>query len=259
MTNYSDPWREKEARAQRAERVVNYMEEHFPKEIEESIYRTIHFLPGNMKPIFDLQNNPNAKLPEIEVVQEETVPAAFNGQGKVAVLNFASYKDPGGMFLKGSMAQEESLCHKSNLYPILNSGQLMYDFYIPNRQRLNRGLYGDNLLWIPDVVFIHNKKVRKLDVITAAAPNKGAAQKYCNVSDEECAEAMASRIRHILFAAMQNKADTLILGAFGCGVFKNDPKEVAEIFKRELKGYPIKTVFAVPGEKYTIFRQILLG
>lgn len=256
-TNYSNPWRERDERKRRAEVVVNYFAGKYPARTAEAVRKTVQYPPRNMKNLFMLQQDAEAKLPTISVVQEESVQAAFNhGNGKTAILNFASYKNPGGKFLEGSIAQEESLCHASNLYNILSNDRFITTFYEKNRHFLNNGLYHDNLLYTPDVIFIYEKHTKLFDVITCAAPNKGAAQKYNQITDQECDDAMRSRIRSVLLAAIDQKVDTLILGAFGCGVFKNDPKTVAEIFKEELIGFPAEVVFAVPGEKFSTFSAV---
>ena len=53
----------------------------------------------------------------IRVTDEDSISAIIKHHyGKTAVLNFASFKNPGGMFLNGSKVQEESLCHESFLY-----------------------------------------------------------------------------------------------------------------------------------------------
>lgn len=153
-------------------------------------------------------------------------------QGKTAVLNFASYKNPGGMFLNGSSAQEESLCHSSTLYNVLS--QFNDRFYYPNRKRLNRSLYSDNLIYSPEILFFLAGEKTTCDVITCAAPNKAAAQKYHNVSGRENYEVLQSRIAHIIAAAKDQKVKNLIIGAFGCGVFGNDAREVGHVFSEEL-------------------------
>ena len=56
----------------------------------------------------------------------------------------------------------------------------------------------------------------------------------CNVSRDKVNNCMKSRIQHLLYSALEQGAEILILGAFGCGVFKNDPYDVAKIFKEEL-------------------------
>lgn len=263
--NYSNPWREKDARAAAAVKHTKEMEDQFPETIRWCIENTK--VQGERPNIRDNAligcikargEECNVSEPEISVVNLDTVTAAFlENSGKIAVLNFASYKNPGGMFLQGSIAQEEALCHESALYNILSSDRLAKEFYEPNRKRLNRALYHDNLLYTPAVPFIHNGAFRRLDVITCAAPNKGAAQKYKNVPDQECDDVMRMRIRSILIEAAEQEVDTLILGAYGCGVFKNDPKTVAQIFKEELANCPFKVVFAVPGDKYAIFKSVL--
>lgn len=87
------------------------------------------------------------------------------------------------------------------------------------------------------------------DVITCAAPNKSAAQKYQNVSDEENTRVLRLRIKFVLDIAKNNQVNTLILGAYGCGVFGQDPKEVASIFKEYLENSHKcfkKVIFAIP-------------
>lgn len=168
--------------------------------------------------------------------------------GITAVLNFASYKEPGGKFLDGSMTQEEALCHASTLYNVLTRKD---EYYAYNREHLNRGLYLDRALYTPDILFIYKDEGMQADVITCAAPNRRVAQKYCNVSDEEVYAVMKKRIDFILNTAKNEGVETLILGAFGCGVFGNDAEEVAGIFKELLEGKYSrsfkKAVFAVPG------------
>lgn len=165
----------------------------------------------------------------------------------IAVLNFASFKNPGGMFMEGSIAQEETLCHESFLYNVLKECPMYYDF---NKHNLNRALYKDRALYSPDIVFERNDTSVYCDVITCAAPNKAAAQKYQNVSDEENTKVLRNRINFILKIAADNKVETLILGAFGSGVFGQSAKEVASIFKDLLENKYSnvfdRVVFAVP-------------
>lgn len=88
------------------------------------------------------------------------------------------------------------------------------------------------------------------DVITCAAPNFTAAAKYCNVDREENKKVLESRIRFVFEVAKQNQIDTLILGAFGCGVFGQNADDVAEIFINLLvTDYATefkKVIFAIP-------------
>jgi len=165
----------------------------------------------------------------------------------MAVLNFASYKNPGGMFLNGSKAQEECLCHESFLYNVLE--QFRGDYYDWNNQHKNKALYLNRALYSYNIIFEKDGISKVCDVITCACPNKSAAQKYQNVSDEENLRVLKSRIKYVLDIAVENNVGTLILGAYGCGVFGQDAREVAQIFKDYLETtYNCfdKVVFAVP-------------
>lgn len=184
----------------------------------------------------------------IQVANTDSVSAVFKyHEGKTAVLNFASYRHAGGMFIEGSQAQEECLCHESILYNVLRQYQSYYDW---NEQNRNRSLYLDRAIYSEDVLFLRKMmKPIKADVITCAYPNKKAAQKYAGVSDGWNSRVLDERIRFLLDIAAERGVDTLILGTFGCGVFGQDPYEVAAVFKKYLEqDYKCfkKVIFAVP-------------
>lgn len=263
MRNYNNPWEQKEQSKIKAREWTKYVSERYPTYIEDSAKYTSHLFTDGI-PLAATKG----ELPEIRVLNTDSVKAAFQCTGRTAILDFASYKNPGGMFFEGSMAQEEALCHASALYPILSSDRLMNEFYLPNRKRLNKSLYHDNLLYVPAVPFKNpdGDNWRLFDVIIAAAPNKGSAQKYQNVPDSVCDEAMRGRIRAVLEATdssvnlmFRMPPENVVLGAFGCGVFKNDPRTVARMFREELHGRKIKAVFATPGDKFDIFRSVILS
>lgn len=191
---------------------------------------------------------------EITVEATDSVSAIINhakdGKNRMAVLNFSSYKNPGGGFINGSKAQEECLCYDSCLYNVLvEFGRSFYDW---NNKHKNKALYLNRGLYSPNIVFDKDGNCVLCDVITCAAPNKSAAQKYENVSDKENTEVLQSRIKFVLDIAKDNNIDLLILGAYGCGVFGQDAKEVASIFKEYLETSHKcfrKVVFAIPNGK----------
>ena len=194
-----------------------------------------------------------------------------NPNAKIAALNFASYKNPGGKFLEGSTAQEEALCHDSYLYNVLS--QFDTSFYAYNRQNVNLGMYFNRGLYTPNILFTPEDggDGYMADIITVAAPNKGTAQRYYDVTDLENHNALVSRIRFIFEIAINNDVDFLILGAFGCGVFKQNPYEVAGVFKQWQEYYEpyLKGIcYAVPNGRgipavalnnYTAFNAIIMN
>ena len=126
-----------------------------------SIERTYVYSPDSFT-----QHESGNQKPAFTLTDMDSVSCLFNlsDNGRTAILNYASYKSPGGFFLEGSPAQEEALCHESNLYPIL----LAFDdtYYAWNRQRLNRALYLDRAIYTPDVVFEKDNSRKLADVIT---------------------------------------------------------------------------------------------
>ena len=199
-----------------------------------------------------------------EFLQADTVYAVakvsrkFRKPSRICVLNFASYRNPGGGFLKGSGAQEECLCHASNLFNALRECQSFYDW---NEGRLNRSLYTDRAIYTKDVTFFVGNEAFICDVLTCAAPNYGSANKNYSVGADENAEVLEQRVEFIKNIMVEQGVDVAILGAFGCGVFRQDAELVAHTFKHIFnKHCGINTVYAVPGaihkENFDAFRKV---
>ena len=174
---------------------------------------------------------------------------------RIGVLNFASFKEPGGKFLDGSSAQEECLCHNSFLYNVLYEFQDSY--YNINKQKLNRALYLNKALYTPDIEFEQGGVTKVVDVINCAAPNWTTASKYCHVSPQENHEALASRIEFVKNIACDNNLDVILLGAYGCGVFGQDPDTVARLIYHSFKLSGLTVILAVPGndKNYQAFKN----
>lgn len=260
-------WGDKNQRALQASMHTAVMEKDYKDQISYSFANSVIY--DHNAPIVLSKRNKNNPI-QMEVLDMTSTDAIFYAKGldnaaKTAVLNFASYKNPGGKFIDGSMAQEESLCHSSFLYNVLSA--FNNTFYEHNRKHLNRSLYTNRAIYTPDVVFLKDNYTTSCNVITCAAPNLGAARKYCGVSRSENQDVLLSRCRFVLDIAESNNIDTLILGAFGCGVFRQNPYNVAGMFVSLLNIYDYhfkKVIFAVPNhghgiENYKAFCNAVAG
>jgi uncharacterized protein (TIGR02452 family) len=167
------------------------------------------------------------------------------GDEKIACLNFASAKNPGGGFLGGSQAQEESLARASGLYPCIAQMSEMYD---TNRKGTSC-LYLDYMIYSPDIPVFRDDDDRLLDepysvsIITAPAVNAGAIRQNEPKNIDKIGSVMMARIEKVLALAMLHQHTHLVLGAWGCGVFQNNPEDVARYFALHLKEGKFKNVF----------------
>ena len=222
----------------------------------------------------------------VRVSQKRSFEAAahYRGQG-ACVLNFASSTNPGGGVVTGASAQEESLCRCSTLFPCLNTRELWDGFYQPHRDA-HDPLHNDDCVYTPDIVVFRDDGTMQLlpedrrfrvDVLTCAAPNlrnnpsngynPGDGQAGPDISREELRRLLEKRVRRILNLAAEKGARVLILGAFGCGAFRNPPEVVAGAMRRTLEDYRLCfetvefAVFCPPGheENYRAFRNAFLG
>ncbi len=171
------------------------------------------------------------------VTNETTLSAARrmvveHGAANAVCLNFASAKNPGGGFLGGSQAQEESLARSSALYAAIEPRQ---DYYEANR-RTHSPLYTDHMILSPAVPVFRTDDGALLDeaytlgMLTAPAVNAGALSK--RGAEERAARkpTMDRRVQYVLEICRTAGYQNLILGAWGCGVFRNDPREIAQLF-----------------------------
>lgn len=196
-------------------------------------------------------------VPEVSVVASSATDAVLeHGRGyaqfcDLAVLDFASFVNPGGGYIKGAWAQEQALCADSYLYNVLEEQR---DWYGENRRRnINCELYRDRALVVPAVRFERGKMHAYADVIVAAAPNAQRARADYHVKDDVLVDAMRDRIRFVLDIADALGRDKIVLGAYGCGAFGWDAEQVAELFRTELAtgAHGVKhVVFAVPRTRY---------
>ena len=196
-------------------------------------------------------------VPTVEVVDQDSVAAVLErGRGiasacDLAVLDFASFVNPGGGYDRGAWAQEEALCAESTLFNVLREQKAWYG---QNRNRnLNCELYRNRGLVVPKVRFDREGYHSYADVIVVAAPNWRRAKANYRIDDKTLIASMRDRIRFVLAIADELGHQKLVLGAFGCGAFGWDASVVAELFREELaRGSHVATqvVFAIPRARY---------
>lgn len=210
--------------------------------------------------------------------------ASFYRELKTAVHNFASASNPGGGVARGANAQEECLCRCSGLYFCLNTSAMWEGFYTPHRKAKDP-LHNDDIIYTPGITVFKTDTAKpklmpesdwyNVDVITCAAPNlranpsnsynSGDGDQAAVLSDDDLLKLHEKRLRRILDVAALNKEEVVILGAFGCGAFLNDPKVVAQAAKNVLEDYlhAFKVIeYAIycsprDNKNFQIFNQVL--
>lgn len=154
-------------------------------------------------------------------------------QRDLVVLNFASARNPGGGYVRGAKAQEEDIARCSGVYPCLLKQPTYYE---ANRQQSSL-LYTDHVIYSPNVPWFRDEHFDLLDsiylasIITAPAPNAGQELRLRPKAMPAIQETLHRRAGIILAIAHQHQHRSLLLGAWGCGVFQNSPYMVAEAFR----------------------------
>ncbi|CAM5655500.1 TIGR02452 family protein OS=Streptomyces tendae OX=1932 GN=GUR47_03945 PE=4 SV=1 [Streptomyces tendae] len=168
-----------------------------------------------------------------EVTGESSLEAARRLGGAVAVLNFASARNPGGGYLNGAQAQEEALCRASALYTCLLRAPV-YDHHRAHRDPF----YTDRVVHSPGVPVFRDDRGRLLDepftagFLTSAAPNAGVVLRTAPERAADLPAALAARAERVLETAVAHGYRRLVLGAWGCGVFPaTTPPQVAGAFR----------------------------
>ena len=217
-------------------------------DLAEAVSDTVSYPPDADLPAF----TPGQFATQFEVTNETTLSAARRlvaaGLNPVA-LNFASAKHPGGGFLGGARAQEESLCRSSGLYACI-ANDAMYRVHAPTRG----GFYTNYAIYSPGVPVFRDDAGGLLAApylcafVTSPAVNAGTYLKDGGRQADVTRE-MRHRIDKVLAVMAGHGHDTAVLGAWGCGVFRNDPQVIADLFRAvlatRLAGVFRRVVFAV--------------
>lgn len=189
-------------------------------------------------------------MPTMVTVMEETTLNAARQLARqyhrIAILNFANAVHPGGGVVNGAVAQEESLCRSSNLYPCLTKPEVYDNFYMYNHSR--DGYYSDRLIYTENVtVFKTDDRIPVytddwfcVDVITCPAPNLNCLPR---LDVHRLRKIFENRIRNIFAVAESYGVEALVLGAFGCGAFRNPPELVAKAFEHQIYEGDYKNTF----------------
>ena len=158
---------------------------------------------------------------------------------RILVLNLANGEHPGGGVRRGAKAQEEDLCRKSSLLLSLESRKAS-PYYEYNRSL--QSLFGSDAVMIhPQVEIIKDEKGELLDdtvivaVMTCAAPILRYGMQ--GMSQAQYESLMLGRINGMLKTAAYFGYRRLVLGAFGCGAFRNDARVVSDLFYKALKEF----------------------
>ncbi|MFD8643407.1 TIGR02452 family protein [Streptomyces zaomyceticus] len=183
------------------------------------------------------------RTPTLDVTGESSLVAArrmttADAGRPVAVLNFASARNPGGGYLNGAQAQEEALCRSSALHATL----LRAPGYYAHHREERDAFYTDRVIHSPRVPVFRDDRGAFLDepftvgFLTSPAPNAGVVRRRTPELAGRLPAALASRAERVLETAAATGYRRLVLGAWGCGVFQNDPEQVAGAFTALLTG-----------------------
>jgi len=152
---------------------------------------------------------------------------ALLGDKRVGILNMANAKTPGGGFLSGARAQEEQLCHQSNLFPRLKLHryrQTHLQSYIAKGTCLvTRNV--DILRGGKETMFAKVPTPARLTVLSAAAESYKSVEDAQDHSERNRKD-LITTWKAILSGANAAGVEVLIVSALGCGAFNNPPKIV---------------------------------
>ncbi|KAF8891863.1 hypothetical protein BD779DRAFT_1643263, partial [Infundibulicybe gibba] len=245
--------------------------------VTDSARRTRYYSPDSLlsswsSPSSNHHNTTtNISILEISTLEGAHYLSSSSPGIKIGVLNFASATKPGGGFLTGAQAQEESLARSSTLYPALTSASAQ-PFYALHTRNARDGYYSHAMLYSPGVALFRADDGAwtaplQVDVLTSPAVNAGAVRKSLmgrlakSESEARIRRVMRERMARLLYLFEKEGVQGVVLGSFGTGVFRNEVRVVAELwaelFEGRFKASFESVVFAVLGRQtYTEFEDV---
>lgn len=218
--------------------------------------------------LVEKRDRKKAVLNNVCIVPEDSFQAAKRYDNPL-VMNFANAHKPGGGFELGATAQEEALCRCSTLIASIGSEKAKEMYRYNNAHPAP--LESDYML-LSKVCVFRNEKCELISnpfqagVITVPAPNRIGLAALTPVKKID--EAMIRRIEIMLLVARTHQYRSLVLGAWGCGAFHNNPGNVANCFKVVLEDYGYAEYFdhicfaiygSDEGKNITAFRECFKG
>jgi uncharacterized protein (TIGR02452 family) len=218
-------------------KVVNFAVEQKMAEDGTKLYR-----PEDVEKLMQHTSDNKASSYSVEVTDETTQVAAYRlvkaeGCQDLVLLNYASARNPSGGFINGAKAQEEDLARCSGLYLC----QLKQPTYYEVNRLHDSLLYTDHIIYSPRVPWFRKRSRELLDeyflasVITAPAPNAGQVLRRNPTAHSAIESILRRRAGYVLAVARDNGHRSLLLGAWGCGVFCNNASIVADAFGQWLE------------------------
>ena len=214
--------------------------------------------------LLNIEGKKKSTFQHLSLIDNDTITTAYrfiNTYQKVAVLNFADAIQPGGLVFEGAKTQEENICRRTNLYEsLLNSDE----YYRINKEveqsDILEGIYSDTIIYSKGVLVIKDSNYndcvpKKIDVITCPSPSI-----YDKCTDIN--QVYRNRIRGIVKSAVFNDIECIVLGAWGCGAFHQDPKDISKAFLDVLSEYKYfkEVAFAIPkGNNYRVFMSTFMN
>lgn len=170
----------------------------------------------------------------VQVTNETTFAAArrlrVDGHTPLS-LNFADGYTPGGGFLRGATAQEESLCRSSALYwTLVGDPMYLHHSYREAADSTDWAILSPGVPFFRDDALQPLDSPLRLDILSCAAPVASS------IGWTAASELLRARIHRVLTIAWAHRYTTLVLGAWGCGAFGNDPRQIASDFREALEG-----------------------
>ncbi len=241
----------KEQRRDEAAKHIALVNGIFAKETQEAIASAIIYEEGEGREL-DLPE-PAFESTATRVTTDFAPAVVHRSEGKIVVVDPASFTRPGGAYEDGAFGPEQVLCADSNLYPVLRGMKAAY-------HHANRGfqcgqLFTGRALYLQDIVFTRGGDMKRADVLAIPEPNRRRALEN-HRSERECDQVLADRIETILHIAAAHSCETLIVGAFGCNREAGDEERTISLFKQWIEKHPgtIGTiVFAVPRAHFPAF------
>jgi uncharacterized protein (TIGR02452 family) len=255
----------------------------FPNSSASILDETLHFINTHplrdiaveeIRPI-DAQMKKEIDWQEQEIIKVLPV-TSFQGAKKLAeegykplILDMANATSPGGSVEFGKIAQEETLCLQSNLLLGLKKADSLG--YYPIHE--HGGILVKNVSFFRDDQFEFLSEPFIADVFAVSAYDCNLSHKedltkrlrgYDRpLNDEEYLFGTKAKMRAMFTSALENQNDSLVLSAFGCGAFQNDPHVIAMLFKdvlmeKAFKGKFKIILFAIPdktGKNHQAFSE----